>query len=183
MRGWHCGSGSKGSCNNTHIGFEICEDALTDAAYFGKVYAEAVGLVAYLCKLYSISPTYPHLICHSEGAAMGMASKHADIMHWFPRFGKSMDTFRSDVAAAMNGQTQEETPPAAEPETNVESEDGMTYKTLDDVPTWGKATIQKLMTKGLINGEGNDSDGNIIINVNDTMVRVLVINDRAGLYK
>lgn len=25
-QGWHCGSGSKGSGNNTHIGFEICED-------------------------------------------------------------------------------------------------------------------------------------------------------------
>lgn len=25
-RGWHCGSGSKGSGNNTHISFEICED-------------------------------------------------------------------------------------------------------------------------------------------------------------
>lgn len=24
-------------------------------------------------------------------------------MHWFPRFGKSMDTFRADVARAMEG--------------------------------------------------------------------------------
>ena len=24
-RGWHCGSGSKGSGNNTHIGVEMCE--------------------------------------------------------------------------------------------------------------------------------------------------------------
>ena len=24
MRGWHCASGNKGSCNNTHISFEIC---------------------------------------------------------------------------------------------------------------------------------------------------------------
>ena len=37
-RGWHCGSGSKGSGNNTHISFEICEDGLTDSAYFNKVY-------------------------------------------------------------------------------------------------------------------------------------------------
>ena len=26
-RGWHCGSGSKGSGNNTHIGVEMCEPA------------------------------------------------------------------------------------------------------------------------------------------------------------
>ncbi|MCL2766759.1 MAG: peptidoglycan recognition protein family protein, partial [Peptococcaceae bacterium] len=30
-RGWHCGSGSKGSGNDTHISFEICEDGLSDA--------------------------------------------------------------------------------------------------------------------------------------------------------
>ena len=33
-RGWHAG----GSANNTHIGFEICEDGLADATYFNKVY-------------------------------------------------------------------------------------------------------------------------------------------------
>lgn len=39
-RGWHAG----GSANNTHIGFEICEDDLTDKVYFQKVYREAVEL-------------------------------------------------------------------------------------------------------------------------------------------
>lgn len=45
-RGWHAG----GDANNTHIGFEICEDNLTDKTYFNKVYKEAVELAAYLCK-------------------------------------------------------------------------------------------------------------------------------------
>ena len=30
MRGWHAG----GKANDTHIGFEICEDGLKDAVYF-----------------------------------------------------------------------------------------------------------------------------------------------------
>ena len=47
-RGWHAG----GSANNTHIGFEICEDGLTDATYFKKVYQEAIDLCVYLCKEY-----------------------------------------------------------------------------------------------------------------------------------
>ena len=42
-RGWHAG----GDANNTHISFEICEDSLEDAAYFGKVYREAVELCAF----------------------------------------------------------------------------------------------------------------------------------------
>ena len=47
-RGWHCASGAKGSGNDTHISFEICEDGLVDATYFKKVYTEAVELTAYL---------------------------------------------------------------------------------------------------------------------------------------
>ena len=107
-RGWHAGTGtSGGSANNTHIAFEICEDALTDAAYFGKVYQEAVELTAMLCKQYNLNPLADGVvICHSEGYQRGVASNHADVMHWFPKFGKSMDTFRTDVSKAMGGATQ-----------------------------------------------------------------------------
>ena len=102
-RGWHAGTGtSGGSANNTHISFEICEDALTDAGYFGKVYQGAVELTAMLCKQYGLNPLADGVvICHSEGYQRGIASNHADVMHWFPKFGKSMDTFRSDVSKAM----------------------------------------------------------------------------------
>lgn len=103
-RGWHCGTGSKGSGNNTHISFEICEDGLTDTAYFGKVYREAVELTAYLCKKYGLDPAADGVvICHSEGHKRGIASNHGDVMHWFPKHGKNMDTFRADVKAAMGG--------------------------------------------------------------------------------
>lgn len=91
MRGWHCG----GSGNDTHIGFEICEDGLNDASYFAAVYREAAELCAYLCKEYGL--TEKDVICHSEGYKLGIASNHSDVMHWFPRFGKSMDTFRAEV--------------------------------------------------------------------------------------
>lgn len=102
MVGWHSGSGSKGNANSLgYIGFEICEDDLTDATYFKKVYDEAVALCAYLCKTYNIKPESPTLICHSEGCKLGIASNHGDVMHWFPKHGKSMDTFRADVKAAM----------------------------------------------------------------------------------
>ena len=97
MRGWHCGSGSQGSGNDTHISFEICEDNLSDAAYFNAVYKEAAELCAYLCKQYGIRPERPYLICHSEGHELGIASNHGDVMHWFPKHGKSMDTFRAEV--------------------------------------------------------------------------------------
>jgi len=98
-RGWHCGSGSKGSGNDTHISFEICEDGLADASYFSAVYKEAVELCVYLCKQYGL--TEKNIICHSEGATLGIASNHSDVMHWFPKRGKSMDTFRADVGKLL----------------------------------------------------------------------------------
>lgn len=103
-RGWHAG----GSANNTHIGFEICEDDLTDGAYFAKVYKEAVELCAYLCKQYGL--TEKNIICHSEGYKQGIASNHGDVMHWFPKHGKSMDTFRADVKALLNAGAEKDDP-------------------------------------------------------------------------
>lgn len=95
-RGWHAG----GKANDTHIGFEICEDGLTDASYFSAVYKEAVELCVHLCKLYGLSEK--DIICHSEGYKQGIASNHADVMHWFPKHGKTMDTFRADVKKLLS---------------------------------------------------------------------------------
>lgn len=111
MVGWHSGSGSLGSArnanNNGYIGFEICEDNLTDSTYFHKVYMEAIELCAYLCKKYGL--TEKNIICHSEGYRLGIASNHGDVMHWFPKHGKSMDTFRAEVKK-MLAATQPSTP-------------------------------------------------------------------------
>lgn len=114
-RGWHAGTGtSGGSANNTHIAFEICEDDLTDEGYFRKVYQEAVELTAMLCKTYNLNPLADGVvICHSEGYQRGVASNHADVMHWFPKFGKSMDTFRADVSKAMTPAQVKPQPPVS----------------------------------------------------------------------
>lgn len=100
-RGRHAG----GKANDSYIGFEICEDGLTDPAYFYAVYKEAVELCVYLCKQYGL--TEKNIICHSEGHKLGIASNHADVMHWFPKHGKSMDTFRADVKADLFKQEDE----------------------------------------------------------------------------
>ena len=116
---WDCRAGHcLLSGNNTHIAFEICEDGLKDAAYFGKVYQEAVELTAMLCKKYNLDPMADGVVvCHSEGYKRGIASNHADVMHWFPKFGKSMDTFRADVQALIGG--KEETAKTVKKESTV----------------------------------------------------------------
>lgn len=99
-RGWHAG----GSANDTHIGFEICEDGLTDVKYFNAVYKEAVELCVYLCKLYGL--TERDIIGHYEGYQKGIASNHGDPKNWFPKHGKSMDTFRADVKLGLTVATK-----------------------------------------------------------------------------
>lgn len=97
--GWHCG----GSANSTHIGIELCEDDQTDGAYLDAVYKEAVEVYAYLCKEFGLNET--HIIDHSEGWKKGIASNHGDATSWFKKHGKSMNSFRADVKALLNGGT------------------------------------------------------------------------------
>lgn len=109
-RGWHAG----GKANDTHIGLEICEpagfsyvgdstmvgyDAAKQEAYFRKAWRNTVDLCAMLCEKYQLNET--HIICHAEGYKKGIASNHADVMHWFPKHGENMDTFRSAVKEAL----------------------------------------------------------------------------------
>ena len=105
-RGWHAG----GDANNSHIGFEICEDNLTDASYFNAVYQEAIELCVYLCRLYNL--TEKNIIGHYEGYQRGIASNHGDPKNWFPMHGKSMDSFRADVKKALNMTTASPPPPS-----------------------------------------------------------------------
>lgn len=110
-RGWHAG----GSANNTHIGIEICEpsgfsysgtkmigyDIKRNEDYFVKAFENAVKLCSALCKEYKLSEN--DIICHSEGFKKGIASNHMDVMHFFPKHGETMDTFRLAVRDELEG--------------------------------------------------------------------------------
>ena len=115
---WGCGSGKNGSCNNGWIQFEICEDNLKDKEYFEKIYKEACEITAYLCKKYHIDPEgtvvmngikVPTILCHQDSYKLGLGSNHGDVLHWFPKYGKTMDDVRKDVAALMELKTNTDT--------------------------------------------------------------------------
>ena len=149
-RGWHCGKGSRGSANDTHISFEICEDGLQEASYFSAVYQAAVELTADLCKQYGLDPEVDGVvICHSEGHARGIASNHADVMHWFPIHGKGMNTFRADVARVMEGEkemTQEQF------DAMLENYFARKAQEQADQP-WEKNAIAKAQAAGISDGQ------------------------------
>ena len=54
----------------------------------------------------------------------------------------------------------------------------MIYDYIDgNMPSWARPTIAKLVEKGILTG---DAEGKLMLDGN--MLRMLVINDRAGLY-
>lgn len=148
-RPWGCASGSKGSCNDGWIQWEMCEDGLTDATYFNAVYKEAVELTAYLCKMYNLDPKgtvtvngvkVPVILCHADSHKLGFGSNHGDVYNWFNKHGKTMDNVRNDVAALLNAD-KPATPstPSSGKFTKgdlVAIKQGATYYNGGDVPAW-----------------------------------------------
>ena len=120
MRNWHCGSGSNGSGNNTHVGVEMTEPATikyTGGASWVEIgdgsntkavvlanYKNAVAYFALRCKQFGLDPLKDGvIISHKEGHDRGYASNHGDPEHIWSKFGLTMDQFRKDVKAAMTG--------------------------------------------------------------------------------
>lgn len=139
-----CGSGRNGTYNTSHVQFEICEDDRTDPAYFAKVYQEAVEFCAYLCELYDLEPD--SIVCHSEAHALGYASNHADVMHWFPQHGKTMDDFREDVRDELM-MTQEKF--------NEMANNWLASLGEQSTPAFAQEAVRFFMDQGTFKGDAN----------------------------
>ena len=114
-RGWHAGKGSKGSANNSYLGFEMtepscikyvggatftCSDVPKAQAFVKKNLENAVELFARLCIYHNLDPLGKDvIICHAEGYKLGLASNHGDVFHLFNQLNMNytMDNFRQDV--------------------------------------------------------------------------------------
>ena len=99
------------------------------------------------------------------------------VLHWVPKFGKSMDDVRDDVAALMEDHREDE------PEEEEDEDDVVRYKTLDDIPaeSYFRNIIDDLMEAKIINGSAEE-DGVTIIDLSHDMVRMLIFEYRAGVY-
>ena len=113
-RPWGCGSGSKGSWNNSKVQWEVCEPA-------GHTYAGGtmVGYNVQKNKTY-FDRMWKMLVCwnvyvitrlgfdvsgisdHTEAYEAGYGSNHSDMSQWLPKHGKSMDALRQEVQAILN---------------------------------------------------------------------------------
>jgi len=67
--------------------------------------------------------------------------------------------------------------PADMPKYYDEEDFGVIYKTIKEVPDWGKPTVQKLVDRKFLLG---DENGNL--NIPHEILRLYVVHDRAGVY-
>ncbi|MCL2161229.1 MAG: N-acetylmuramoyl-L-alanine amidase [Betaproteobacteria bacterium] len=169
FRGCHGG----GDCNNTHIGVEMTEpstirytsgarweetgDGTGTKAHILGAYKTAVELFAHLCKEYRLDPVKAGVIVsHAEGCRCGIASNHADPEHLWNVYGLTMDRFRQDIKAAMEGGTPapESPPPTQTPsvfqpyvvrvthdELKIRSGPGTNYDRIGEITDRGLYTI------------------------------------------
>jgi len=139
-RPWGCGSGNNGSCNNGWIQFEICEDDLANKTYFNQVYKEACEITAYLCQLYNINPkgtigcgcvyNCPTILCHIDSYNLGLGSGHSDVLHWFSKYGKTMEDVRNDVYKLMQESVKTNQQTTNKPVSNVSTNSPKTQQTI-----------------------------------------------------
>ena len=124
-------------------------------------YREAVELTAYLCKTYGLDPRKDGVVlCHAEGHQLGIASQHADVLHWFPKQGKSMDDFRQDVAARLREDPEPEEPEEEGGDGDVTYEQWKEFmeryrQELAQLPgsDWGQEELEKGVAQGFTDGQ------------------------------
>lgn len=170
-RPWGCGSGSKGSWNNTKVQWEVCEpaghtyaggtmigyDVAKNQTYFDRMWKMLVSWNVYLVVKFGYS--IDGISDHAESYRAGYGSNHADMGQWLPKHGKSMDALRQEVQAILNN-------------TEMEDDEDMTVERFEelwqemrkglqdnDAGTYSAEARAWATSSGLIQGNGTTING------------------------
>lgn len=152
IRCWGCGSGSRGSYNNSCLQFEICE-TLADGDWCHTTWEAALEVCEMLCRRFSIPAD--KVVCHSEAHALGYASNHADVMHWWPRHGLSMHGFRAALSERL------------------EAENMHRFKSIEEVPAALQPETAQLIAAGVLCGRGEAG-----LDLTEDMLRTMIVCKR-----
>ncbi len=165
---WHCGT--RGTyfhpyCRNANsIGVELCSRKRDGRYFFApETVRRAQALTRELMARYAIPPD--------------RVVRHYDVTHKncpapFVENAAAWAAFK----AGLTDEKEEDDMTENEVKRLIE-QSRTVYHTASEVPDWGRATVEKLMRKGWLKGR----DG-AAIDLPEETLRVLVINDRAGIY-
>lgn len=170
VEGWHIGQGWRAIGYNYFVAFD-------GTIYEGRGLNEGAGVLGKNHHIISIGFQGDY---HSKSVEMPDA-----------QFNSGIDIIKfvqSKVSAKIGGHKDYQATacpgryfPLDEMKSGVKrtEETEMIYNYIDkNMPDWARPTIQKLVDKGLLKGNEKGELG-----LNDTMLKIFVIHDRAGLYK
>lgn len=172
---WHCGRERGGSyyndCRNANsIGIEMCS-VIRNGVYVipEETMKRGAKLTRELMAKYHIP--------------VSRVCRHYDVTHkqcpepWVrnPQLWEKFKTMLTEKE--VEDMTEAQTRAIAKQEIANAEKAKKVYDTVDAVPAWGKATVQKLVNKGFLQG---DDKGKLALSTD--LLRLLVINDRAHLY-
>lgn len=173
-RPWGCGSGSKGSWNNTKVQWEVCEpaghtyaggtmiayDVAKNQVYFDRMWKMLVAWNVYLVKKFGYDIN--GISDHAESYRAGYGSNHSDMGQWLPKHGKSMAALRQEVEAILNGDSIAETEDDFMADVKKFEEAWLEYrKTLqdNDAGAYSQDARNWAKSSGLIAGNGTEING------------------------
>lgn len=167
-RPWGCGSGSKGSWNNTKVQWEVCEpaghtyaggtmiayDVAKNQVYFDRMWKMLVAWNVYLVKKFGYDIN--GISDHAESYRAGYGSNHSDMGQWLPKHGKSMDALRQEVQAILNGSEDDDMDVKRFEELLLEMRKGLQD---NDAGTYSNEARNWATSSGLIAGNGTEING------------------------
>ena len=171
---WHCGDGKGkyGITNRNSVGIEICVNS--DGNY-DVAFCKTVELTKYLMKELNID--IDHVVRHYDASRKNCPASMS-INGWalWNTFKNKLTENEEDLTMAQYDELKRE---IGSIRTDVDKlKNKMVYAWVDDnIPDWAKPTVTKLMRKGYLKG---DNEGKLMLD--DNMLRILVINDRTGIY-
>ena len=171
---WHCGDGggARGITNSNSVGIEICVNC--DGNY-NLAFYNAAETVKKLMEEFSI-PVH-NVVRHYDVSGKNCpASMNSNGWAYWQTFKNIISESRYLTMTQYEELKAENESLKREIEA-LKSQQETVYHYGKSIPEWAAPTIQKLVDKGIYKGE-NEAD----LNLPESLMRVLVINDRAGIY-
>ena len=137
-------------------------------------YAALILLLTDVCRRNHI----PDLRWRGDPKLIGRPDLQNMTLHkWFAQTacpGPYLESKMPEIAAAVNARLGSE-----------KEEKIMRYNKIDELPTWARPTVRKLVQAGILQGKTAAVDAEGLpasLDLSEDMVRLLVIHDRAGVY-
>lgn len=139
--------------------------------------ASLVALCADVCRRNGIDA----LRWRGDPALVGQPDKQNMTVHrWFAATacpGDCLYNKMGEIAERVNALLAADEP-GADPDTTA-PEPAPRVRSLDDAPLWARPTLEKLVSRGILEGKGGDKG----LDLGEDMTRLLVILDRAGTFE